>query len=181
MPHRLVLLPARMLLALLLFVVFSPVMPQAQACSGKGRVQRAAHDLMVAGRSGSPAAIRRALYRHVDMRRVMTFALGRYIRRLKGPARERYFRQAASYAARQLANLARYVHGNAVKVERCTRGRVVTRLMPQGERIIWKLRRGRIVDVNFRGIWVAQLLRSRFRRMLAESNHDVQAFIARLD
>ena len=66
-------------------------------------------------------------------------------------------------------------------MERCARGRVVTRLMPKGERIVWKLRRGRIVDVNFRGIWMAQLLRSRFRRMLAESDHDVQAFIARLD
>lgn len=173
--------PGRLLLALFVFLGVFTEVAQAAACVGKARVQNAARDLMIAGRSGSPAAIRRVLYRHVDMRRVMTFALGRDIRRLRGATRQRYYRRAAAYAARQLAYLARHVRGSAIKVVRCARGRVVTRLLPQGERVVWKLRRGRVVDVNFRGIWVAQLLRSRFRRMLAEADHDVQAFLARLD
>jgi ABC-type transporter MlaC component len=183
MVRRLSVSPAAALALFLLIAFFAllPATARAGSCAGAKRVTSAAHDLIRVGRAGSPAAIRRVLYRHVDMRRVMTFALGRDIRRLKGADRRRYYRRASTYAARQLARLAHYVRGNAVKVERCTRGRVVTRLLPRGERIVWKLRRGRIIDVNFRGMWVAQLLRSRFRRMLAESGHDVSAFIARLD
>ena len=181
MVRRLPVLPAAMLLALSLFFSAFLTVQGAYACPAEHRVRSAASDLMRAGRSGSPAVIRRVLYRHVDMRRVMTFALGRDIRRLKGAQRRRYYRQASAYAARQLARLARYVRGSAVRVERCSRSRVVTKLLPQGERIVWRLRGGRIVDVNFRGMWMAQLLRDRFRRMLAETGHDMKAFIARLD
>ena len=174
-------LRARLLLVLCVAFGVFPSAAEAAACSGQSRVQRAAHDLMAAGRAGSAALVRQVLNRHVDVRRVMTFALGRDIRRLRGEARRRYFRQAAAYAARQLAYLARQVRGRAVRVVRCGGGRVVTELLPQGERVVWKLRRGRIVDVNFRGMWMAQLLRSRFRRMLAESHYDVNTFIARLN
>ena len=155
--------------------------PAAEACPGKSRVLRATHELMAATRSGSPAAVRRVLYRHVDMRHVLNFALGRDIRRIRGKARERYYRRAVDYTARRLVQLAHLVRGTTLEVRRCSRSRVVTTLLPRGERVVWKLRRGRIVDVNVRGIWMAYLLRSHFRRMLAEADYNMRAFIARLD
>ena len=166
----------------LIALLFSLVPESARAnCAAGVRVQKAAHDFMRAGRGGSRAALRRVLNRHVDMRSVMNFALGRSIRKLKGAQRTQYYRRANAYAVRKLAQLAGYVHGRRVEVLRCNAGRVVTKLLPQGEKVIWKLRGGRIVDVNVRGVWVAQMLRSQFRRILRESDNNMQVFLARLN
>lgn len=150
-------------------------------CAAGVRVQSAARDFMRAGKMGSPAALRRALRRHVDMRRVMNFALGRSIHKLKGGQRAQYYKRANAYAVRKLAQLARHIQGQRVEIVRCRGNRVVSRLFPQGEKVIWKLRGGRIVDVNVRGVWIAQMLRSQFRRMLRESNDNMQVFLARLN
>ena len=154
--------------------------PAQAACAAGVRVQNAAKDFLRARKLGTRAALRRALMRHVDMRRVMNFALGRSMRRLKGAQRQQYYERANAYAVRQLAQLAKQVRGERVDVVRCNARRVVTRVLPQGEKVIWKLRGGRIVDVNFRGVWVAHMLRDRFRQMLRESNEDIQVFLARL-
>ncbi len=166
----------------LFLLVFSFLPENARAsCAAGVRVRNAAHDFMRAGRMGSGAALRRALKRHVDMRRVMNFALGRSIRKLKGKQRMQYYRRANAYAVRKLTQLAGYVHGKRLEILRCNSGRVVTRLLPQGEKVIWKLRGGRIVDVNVRGVWVAQMLRSQFRRILRESDNNMKVFLARLN
>ena len=172
---------------LAVLMVFSGLFaPQAMArdesaCAAAAVVQNAARDLMRAGRTGSPARIRRALNRHVNMRRVMSFALGREIRRLRGRQRQSYYRKGSEYAARKLASLARSVRGSRLEIVRCRGNRVETRLLPNGERIVWKLRGGRIVDVNFRGVWMALLLRDHFRRMWRRAGNDTEAFLAQLN
>lgn len=153
----------------------------AVQCPAAVRVKAAAADLMQATRSGSPEQIRRVLNRHVHMRRVMTFALGRELRKMHHAQRRRYFRQAGAYAARKLAMLARSVRGNGVEIVSCRGNRVETRLLPGGQRIVWKLRGGRIVDANFRGVWMAFMLRDHFRRMWRQAGRQPQAFLALLN
>jgi len=152
----------------------------ASKCAAASRVQAAAADFMRAGRRGSPAAIRKVLNRHVDIRRVMTFALGREIRRMNRAERRHFYRQGTDYAARKLASLARGLRGNSIEIVRCHGNRVESRLLPSGSRVVWKLRGKRIVDVNFRGVWLAFLLRDHFRRMWRQSGQDARAFLARL-
>ena len=176
--------PFLVVLGFVLVVLLHPLVQvkgARAACAAGVRVQKAAQDFMRAGRAGSRAALRRALRRHVDMRRVMNFALGRSIRRLKGGQRAEYYQRANAYAVRKLMQLAKHIHGERVEVIRCRANRVVTRLLPQGEKVVWKLRGGRIVDVNVRGVWVAQLLRSQFRQLLRESNDNMRVFLARLN
>ncbi len=172
-------------LAVALFVAMLILQPTgasaAPSCRGAAIVQAAASDFMRAGRSGSPARLRAALNRHVNMRSVMRFALGRNIRRLKGTERQRFYRQGSQYAARRLAQLARSVHGTQVKVVRCRGSRVETQLLPGGERIVWKLRGGRIADVHFRGVSMVMLLRDHFRRMWRSAGNDAEAFLAQLN
>ncbi|GEM_PF-1142503 len=172
-----------MLLSMLLLIASGMVAQAAPAgkCAVASRVQAAAADFMRAGRSGSPAAIRRVLNRHVDMRRVMTFALGRDIRRMSRAERRRYYRQGTDYAARKLATLARSLRGSGIEIVRCRGNRVESRLLPSGNRVVWKLRGRRIVDVNFRGVWMAFILRDHFRRMWRQSGQDARAFLARLE
>jgi len=150
-------------------------------CAAAGKVQRAATDLMRAGKSGSAAAMQRALNRHVAMRRVMNFALGRHRRRLTGHERQRFYRQATRYVARRLAALGRGRPGRRVEIVSCRRGLVETRVVPTGERALWKVRGGRIIDVNYRGMWMASLLRSHFDRMMRSAGGDVRIFLARLN
>ena len=174
---------ASLLLAMLsLALSLMPSQARAAAtCRGAAIVQAAASDFMRAGRSGSPARLQAAMHRHVDMRRVMRFALGRNIRRLKGAQRQRFFSSGSRYAARQLARMARSVRGTGVKVVRCRGNRVETELLPGGERIVWKLRGRRIVDVRYRGVSMVMLLRDHFRRMWRRAGNDSQAFLAQLN
>ena len=151
----------------------------AASCPAAPRVILAARDFMRAGKSGSPAALARALNRHVHMHRVMMFALGRHARRLSPAQKAIYIRRATRYASRQLARVGRGVKAGKVEIISCRGGRVATRVGPN--KVIWKIRGGRIVDVNFRGMWMAQVLRSQFRRMLREANNNMETFIARLN
>ena len=169
------------MIAFLAITVVSPPARAGTSCAGAAVVKNAARDLMRAGRSGSPARIRRALDRHVNMRRVMSFALGRNIRHLRGKQRQHYYRKGSEYAARKLASLAREVQGRHLEILRCRGNHVETRLLPDGERIIWKLRSGRIVDVNFRGVWMALLLRDHFRRLWRRAGNNAEAFLAQLN
>ena len=179
------LIPIPMLAMFLLFLAFLfGTTPEVRArpaasCAATKVVMRAARDFMRAGKSGSPAALARALKRHVHMRRVMLFALGRHARRLSPAQKALYIRRATRYASRQLAQVGRGVKGGKVKILSCRGDRVVTRV--GGNKVIWKIRGGRIIDVNFRGMWMAQLLRGRFRRMLRESNNNMATFLARLN
>ncbi len=151
----------------------------AASCAAAKVVARAARDFMKAGKSGSPVALARALKRHVHMRRVMLFALGRHARKLSPAQKALYIRRATRYASRQLAQVGRGVKSGKVEIISCRGNRVVTRI--GSSKVIWKIRGGRIIDVNFRGMWMAQLLRGRFRRMLRESNNNMATFLARLN
>ncbi len=170
---------AAFLLSFLLIDIAPASARDAASCPSATVVMRAAKDFMRAGRVGSAAAMAGALRRHVHMRRVMMFALGRNARKLS-PAQEAiYMKRATRYAARQLARMGSSVRGGKVKVLSCRKGKVVTRIGPN--KVTWKVRGGRVVDVKFRGMWVAHLLRDHFRRLMRASNNNVETFLARLN
>ncbi len=154
--------------------------PGGGKCVAAARVQRAALDLMRAGRSGSASILQRALERHVDMRRVMRFALGKHRRKLRPEQRRRFHRQARRYVARKLVAMGGAAPGGRVEVVRCRGSIVETRIVPDGARVLWRVRGGRIVDVNYRGMWMAALLRSHFDRMMRHAGGNVHTFLAQL-
>ncbi len=172
------------LLLLALMVAMPALISTAEAaprsCAHAARVEQAARSFISAARAGSPAAFRRALQRHLAMRRIALFALGRHGRRLDAAHRRRYLRLTTDYIARQLAARSATFRNAHVRITGC-RGNVVEgRILPQGRRIRWRLSRGRIVDVNLDGVWLAVALRDHYRALLRRSNGDVKTFLAML-
>ncbi len=108
------------------------------------------------------------------------FALGRHGRRLDAAHRRQYLRLTTHYIAKHLAAQSAVFRNARVKITGC-RGNVVEgRILPQGRRIKWRLSRGRIVDVNLDGVWLALALRDHYRSLLRRSNGDVKTFLAML-
>jgi len=170
------------LLAVWLAIVGMPATASAapRKCAQAAKVEQAARSFIAAARKGSPGAFRRALQRHLAMRRIAMFALGRHGRHMDAAHRRRYLELTTQYIARQLAAQSSTFRNARVEITGC-RGNVVEgRILPQGRRIKWRLSRGRIVDVNLDGIWLALALRDHYRSLLRRSNGDVKTFLAML-
>ncbi len=177
--RRMFLLP----LVLAVLVVLSPAW-RAQArprhCPASATAESASRSFLRAARRGTPAAFFRAMRRHVDMRGVAMFALGRHRRKLRRSQSGRFVTLSARYVARKLAAHARGYGGGAVEVVGCRRDVVETRLRPGGQRILWRFRGRRIVDVNIGDMWLAQLLREHYAGLIRRAGGDMNRFLAAL-
>lgn len=171
-------------LLLLLLTSLAQTAATAQAasarCAHADRVMTAARSFISAARSGSPRAFANALRRHLAMRRIALFALGRERRRMSPAELKQYLRLTTSYIARNMAARSGIFRNARVEITAC-RGNVVEgRVLPRGQQIRWRLSRGRIVDVYLDGIWLALALRDHFRALLRRSRGDMRTFLAML-
>jgi len=150
------------------------------SCAAAAAVDSASNSLLAAARRGSPAALSRALSRHVNMRRVAMFAIGRHGRKMTPAMRRRYVSLARAYIARQLARHSGRFRGSSVDIVRC-RGRVVeTRVRPGGQKVLWRVSGRRIRDVSLGGVWLSIMLRDHFADMIRRSGGDMRLFLASL-
>ena len=168
------------LVLLFLAGLFAGEARAARSCAGAAVVQSASRSFMAAARRGSPGAFSRALSRHVHLRRLALFALGRYRRKLSPAQRRAYLRLLPAYVARKLSRYAGGFGGGSVEVVKCRRNVVETRLRPGGGRVLWRLSGRRIVDVNIRNMWLGLLLRDHVRDLIRRAGGDMRAFLARL-
>ncbi len=157
--------------------------PRAEArgsCAAASAVQNASRSLLAAARRGSPAAMSQALSRHVNMRRVVMFAIGRHGRKLTGPMRRRYVALARGYIARKLARHSGRFRGSSVEIVRCRKRMVETRLRPGGQKVLWRVSGRRIRDVSLGGVWLSIMLRDHFASLIRRSGGDMRLFLASL-
>jgi len=152
----------------------------AHSCGGARVVTSAGRGFLAAARSGSPAAFSRVLSHHVNMRSIAFFALGRYRRKLPRRTYGRFIALSRRYVSRKLAAYAGQFRGGAMEVSRCRGNVVETRLSPSGQRVLWRLRAGRIADVRIAGVWLALALRRHFAGLIRQAGGDMQIFMARL-
>ncbi len=167
-------------LALLMLAMANVPAEAARSCAGAPAVQKASQGFLVAARSKSPAAFSRALRRHVDIRRIAFYALGRYRRKLPRSQYGRFVTLTQQYIARKLAKFSGGIRGGAVEVVRCRRNVVETRIKPRGDRVLWRMSGRRIVDVNISNMWLGQVLRDHFANLIRSTGGDMNAFLARL-
>ena len=178
-PVRHVIGSAAMVVALILAL---SVPAGAARCPEAEIVKRAGKALMTAARAGSPSPFAGALRTYADMDTITMFALGKYRDRLPASKRKQLVSLTTSFVSRTFDDYRLKFKAQSMKVTDCRRGRVRTMfkfLGVQGKQpVIWRLQGRRVTDVNLQSVWLGQLLRAEFYRILADSPGDIGTLFA---
>ncbi len=151
----------------------------AQSCPGQRIVQAAAASFNQAAASGSPRAFAAVLDRHADVSRLAMFALGPYRRALPAARRSEYVQLTRLFIGRFLAENAYSFAGAQPVLIGCSsdQGLAIVDTRVNGQRIVWRIDRNRIVDVNAAGIWLSLQMRSNFVSVIQRGNGNIAALI----
>jgi ABC-type transporter MlaC component len=152
---------------------------RAQSCPGEQAVVAVAASLQQAAASGSPQAFATVVDRHTDVSQLAMFALGPYRRALPDARRSEYVQLTRQFLGQFLARRAGQIAGAQLQVVGCSSESGYTYIDTRagGQRVVWRLEGGRIIDVNVGGIWLTQQMRSNFVSVIQRGNGDPAALI----
>jgi ABC-type transporter MlaC component len=171
--------------ALVLTVALLYVPPATAAkCPEAAVAQRAAEALMAASRSGSPNAFASALRAHADMNAITTFALGKNRAAASGKRGE-LVSATTSYISRTFNDYRLKFRAESITIKSCGSGGLVQSSMfflggKGSQPVDWRIRGGKVVDVNVQNVWLGQLLRTNYQSILDRNNGDVNALLREL-
>jgi ABC-type transporter MlaC component len=157
----------------------------AAACPEAAVAQRAAEALMAASRSGSPSAFASALRNNADMNAITTFALGKNRSKVPAGKRGELVSATTSYISRTFNDYRLKFRAESITVRNCGSGGLVQSSMfflggKGNQPVDWRIKGGRVVDVNVQNVWLGQLLRTNFQDILDRNNGDVNALLREL-
>ena len=152
---------------------------RAQSCPGDRAVHAAAASFNQAAASGSPQAFAAAVEQHTDVTQVAMFALGPYRKALPKAQRGEYVQLTRAFLGRFLAERAGNIAGAQLQIVGCSNDSGYTYIdtRVKGQRVVWRLENGRIIDVNFGGIWLLPQMRSNFVSVIERGNGDPAALM----
>lgn len=156
----------------------------AYACANSSVVARAGATFIKAARSQSTAAFSAALNRYVDLGAVSMLALGKHRNAASAAQRKQITRLTGPYIARNLAQFSAKFKAQSLKIVRCRGSIVETKLLRLNagvpQTLLWRIRRGKIADLNVQNIWLAHLLKSNYQSIIRKGGGNVSALIAKL-
>ena len=156
----------------------------AARCPDAEVVERAAAALMAAARAGSASQFAGALEAYGDMDAIAMFALGKYRDRLPASKRSEFVSLATSFVSRTFNDYRLKFKAQSMEVADCRFGAVRTLFRFRGVQgkqwVIWRVHGGRVLDVNLQHIWLRQLLRTEFYRVMAENQGDINTLFRHL-
>ena len=152
---------------------------RAQSCPGDQAVQSAAASLNQAAAAGSPQAFAAMIDQHTDVPRLAMFALGPYRDALPEARHGEYVQLTREFIGRFLAEHAGSLAGAQMQIVGCSddSGYVYVDTRLGSQRVVWRLEGGRIIDVNFGGVWLLPQMRSNFVAVIQRGNGDPAALI----
>jgi ABC-type transporter MlaC component len=138
-------------------------------CEASGFVKNAGQAYDRAAASGSAAAFANAAARYSDLRALSLFALGRHRKDLPKAREGEYLQLARNFIGETLKKHGSGFRGTTLEVTECkTSGTdlMVTARTSGGTKVIFRLARVgggyTVKDINMKGVWLAQQLRSTF-------------------
>lgn len=141
----------------------------AEKCPAASFVQSAGEAYDRAASSGSPAAFASAAARYSDLRSLSMFALGRYRKDLPKNREAKYLDLTRQFIGRTLKKHGAGFRGTTLTITECVNsggGLVVSARTSAGTKVIFRLARAgggyTVKDVNMKGVWLAQQMRSTF-------------------
>ncbi len=149
---------------------------QAEKCPAASFVKSVSEAYDRAARSNSPAAFANAAARYSDLRAISFFALGRFRKDLPRNREAEYLELTRQFIGRTLKKHGSGFRGTTLTITDCVTasgGGVVTARTSSGSRVIFRLARAggsyTVKDVNMKGIWLAQQMRSTFVGTIART------------
>ena len=177
-------LPAFALLSVFtLSVAWSSAPAISATCAGGDLAMRAGTAFISAAKARSNSAFSSALSRYVDMRRVSNFALGKYKKKLPANRKAEFYSLTSRYVSRTLTSFSRKFRASSLKVKTCRGGVVMTNLLflsRPSQKIRWRIKGSKVTDVQVQNVWLAQILRSNFGKVMSKSGGDINALFVHI-
>ena len=167
--------------AAVLMVIFAalPATVQAAPCAAASVAERAGRAFVRAASSRSASAFAGALRSHADMRGISMFALGKHRKKLPKSAESEYVKLTGRYVAKTLANFSKKFRAESVTAVRCRGATVETKLNQLGgrppQKVLFRIKGGKVRDVNVQNVWLGQLLRSNFNSVIKKGGGKISA------
>jgi ABC-type transporter MlaC component len=176
---------ARLPLILLIMAVFGFATPQAvaaPACAAASYVKSAGQAYDRAARAGTAAAFATAASRYTDLQGLSYFALGRYRSALPKNRQSEYLNLTRRFVGDFMLEYGKGFEASTLEIVDCkTSGGniVVNARLTNGGKVIFRISKAgggfTVKDMNMKGIWLAQQMRSAFVGTLNRSNGDFDA------
>ncbi len=170
--------------ALMLAVTVPWSTAEAAPCAAGALAERAGKAFVTAAKSRSSSAFAGALRKHVDMRSVSLFALGKYRKKLPKASEREFVQLTSRYIARTLTDFSRKFRASSVEAVRCRGGTVESKLNQLGgrppQKVLWRIKGGKVRDVNVQNVWLAQLLRSNYASVIKKGGGRISALFSHL-
>lgn len=160
----------RLLLPVLLFVLLPALATQAApSCPAASYVLSVGQAYDRAAGSGSPSAFVNAAARYTNLRELSLFALGRYRKELPKAREAEYFSLTRAFIGGFMLKHGKGFRASDLSITSCEPsggGYIVTAKLSTGGKVIFRIDRSgggyTVRDMNMKGIWLAQQLRSTF-------------------
>jgi ABC-type transporter MlaC component len=152
----------------MMIVLFAAQPQAAVSCPVASFVQSAGNAYDSAARNGSPAAFASAAGRYTDLRALSFFALGRYRKDLPKSREAEYLALTRKFIGEFMQDYGKGFRASELTITGCKvsgSSYVVNGKLSTGGSVIFRVSKsGRrtITDINMKGIWLAQQLRSTF-------------------
>lgn len=144
-----------------------------QSCAGANLVQSAAKSFAAASQTRSPAAFAHAIASYSDTNAIALFALGPFRSMLPPVRREEYFAKVRAFMGQFFADHAGTFANADLQIEDCNGGQI--RSAAGSHQIVWRTSGGRVGDVEVDGVWLAEVLRSRFVSVIDNGQGDIES------
>jgi ABC-type transporter MlaC component len=154
---------------LLLVFAFGGSALAEKKCEAAGFVRSAGQAYDRAASSGSATAFASAAARYSDLRALSFFALGRYRKDLPKSREAEYLKLTRQFIGQTLKTHGSGFAGSSLAITDCKQSGgnlVVTARTSSGTKVIFRLARAgggfTVKDVNMKGVWLVQQMRSTF-------------------
>lgn len=156
-------------------------------------MQRVAHQLVAASRSGSASAFAATLRSHADIPTIGLYSLGSYSRTLPQAERPTYYSGMINFIARYAATESpKYPVATAIvlgQTEETKTGAYVDSRVTMKDGATydvrwWLVRRGqtfKVADLQVLGFWARESLKDLFQKYIAENGGNPRALVAALN
>jgi hypothetical protein len=149
----------------------------AASCPAEGFIKQAGADFVRAAKSHSPENFANAAARYADIRSVALFALGIHRKDLPKSREAEYVSLTRKFMGKFMVEYSTELSGNGLSITACS-GNLVTTKFDSGQSIIFRLKGSRqIEDVNVSGIWLIQVMRTKFANVINHNGGDVNALL----
>jgi ABC-type transporter MlaC component len=173
-------LPLMLLAALI--IAAAPSAWSAPACPAASYVKGAGQAYDRAARAGSATAFASAASRYTDMNALSLFALGRYRGALPKNRQSEYFALTRKFMGGFMLEYGSGFEASTLEITDCkvSGGNIVVNAkLSNGGKVVFRVAKSgggfTIKDMNMKGIWLAQQMRSTFVGTLNRTNGDFDA------